>query len=85
MAMNVVKLGRKGQVSIPSAVLRRLGLEGGSYLIVETSADGAIVLRPAAIYPIEIYSDERIKEFEEENRISDEERERVEAILRRER
>ena len=82
--MDVVRLGKKGQVSIPSAILRQLGLEGDSYLIVETSEDGAIVLRPAAVYPIEIYSDERIKEFEEENRISDEERERVEAILRRE-
>jgi AbrB family looped-hinge helix DNA binding protein len=83
--MAVVKLGKKRQASIPGTILRRLGLEGGSYLIVETSEDGAIVLRPAAIYPIEIYSDERIKEFEEEGRISDEERERVEAFLRRKR
>jgi AbrB family looped-hinge helix DNA binding protein len=83
--MDVVRLGKKGQVSIPSAILRQLGLEGDSYLIVETSEDGAIVLRPAAVYPIEIYSDERIKEFEEEGRISDEEWERVQEVLRRSR
>jgi AbrB family looped-hinge helix DNA binding protein len=82
-AMDVVKLGKKGQVSIPSAVLRQLGLEGDSYLIVETSEDGAIVLRPAAIYPIEIYSDERIKEFERENRIDPELEQRVKAFLAR--
>jgi AbrB family looped-hinge helix DNA binding protein len=81
--MDVIKLGSKGQVSIPSAILRRLGLEGGSYLVVEASEDGAIVLRPAAVYPIEIYTDERIKEFEEEGRISDEEWERVQEVLRR--
>lgn len=27
------------------------------------TADGAIVLRPAAVYPIEIYSDDRVSEF----------------------
>ena len=43
--------------------MQRLGLAGGELLIVETTADGAIVLRPAAVYPIEIYSDERVSEF----------------------
>jgi len=58
-----VTLGSKGQVSIPKATLRRLGLAGGELLLVETTADGAIVLRPAAVYPIEIYSDQRVAEF----------------------
>jgi AbrB family looped-hinge helix DNA binding protein len=83
--MDVIKLGSKGQVSIPSGILRRLGLEGGSYLIVEASEDGTIVLRPAGVYPMEVYTDERIKEFEEEGRISDEEWERVQEVLRRSR
>ena len=63
MAMDVVKLGKKGQVSIPAAILKKLGLEGGRHLIVELADDGAIVLRPAGIYPIEIYAEERIAEF----------------------
>jgi AbrB family looped-hinge helix DNA binding protein len=83
--MDVIKLGSKGQVSIPGAILRRLGLEGGSYLIVEASKDGAIVLRPAAVYPIEIYTDERIKEFERENEIDPELEKRAEAFLARHR
>lgn len=61
--METVTLGSKGQVSIPRPALQRLGLAGGELLIVETTADGAIVLRPAAVYPIEIYSDERVSEF----------------------
>ncbi|HMR32315.1 MAG TPA: AbrB/MazE/SpoVT family DNA-binding domain-containing protein, partial [Geminicoccus sp.] len=64
--MDVVKLGSKGQVSIPSAVLARLGLAGGRHLIVETTEEGAILLRPAGIYPVERYSDERLAEFERE-------------------
>ena len=61
--MDTVTLGSKGQISIPRPALQRLGLAGGELLIVETTADGAIVLRPAAVYPSEIYSDERVSEF----------------------
>lgn len=32
-------------------------------------ADGSIRLRPAVVYPIEHYSDERIEEFERENQV----------------
>ncbi len=83
--MELVKLGKKGQVSIPTAMLRQQGLEGDSWLIAEACADGAIVLRPAAIYPIEIYTDERIKEFERENEIDPELERRVQAFLGRRR
>jgi AbrB family looped-hinge helix DNA binding protein len=81
--MDLVKLGRKGQVSIPAALLRRLGLEGGSWLIAEAAEDGALVLHPASIHPVEIHTDERIKEFEEEGRITDEEWERVQRLIGR--
>lgn len=33
--MDVVKLGKKGQVSIPKGVLTQLGLEGERLLLVE--------------------------------------------------
>jgi AbrB family looped-hinge helix DNA binding protein len=79
--MDVVKLGKKGQVSIPTAILRKLGLEGGQHLIVELGEGGAIVLRPAGIYPIEIYTDARIKELEAEGRMTPEEEARVERVL----
>ena len=67
--MEMVKLGKKGQVSIPKRVLNRLGLEGEVPLLVETTRDGAILLRPAGVYPIEVYSDERIREFDEADRM----------------
>lgn len=71
--MDVIKLGKKGQVSIPKAILQRLGLEGDTMLLVETTSDGAIILRPAGVYPIEIYSESRIEEFLESDRITAEE------------
>jgi len=77
----MIKLGKRGQVSIPKSVLNRLGLEGEVPMLVETTADGAILLRPAAVYPIEIYSEERIAEFDEADRMDDAMAERLKRIL----
>lgn len=61
--MELVKLGRKGQLSIPKAVLKRVGIEQEMPLLIDTTPDGAIILRQAAVYPMELYSDDRIQEF----------------------
>jgi AbrB family looped-hinge helix DNA binding protein len=81
--MDVVKLGKKGQLSLPAAVLRKLGLQGKATLLVEATEDGAVLLRPAAVYPVELYSDSRVKEFEEANRLSPPDAKRVQKALRR--
>ena len=84
--MDIVKLGKKGQISLPAGVLRKLGLEGAATLIVEATDDGAVILRPAAVYPIEIYSDARVKEFERGNQLTTAESARIaKAIKRRKR
>jgi antitoxin PrlF len=83
--MAFVKLGKKGQLSLPAGVLRRLGLQGSATLLVEETEDGAVVLRPAAVVPVEIYSDARVREFEEANRASAAENARVAKALKRRR
>jgi AbrB family looped-hinge helix DNA binding protein len=80
-AMDVVKLGKKGQISIPKKIIDQLGIEGESLLIVETTKDGALILRPAGVYPIEIYSDERLKAFAAADVMSPELAERLEQKL----
>lgn len=75
--MELIKLGKKGQLSIPKAILKRLGLEGDTMLLVETTADGGIILRPAGVYPIEMYTEERIDEFLSGDRLTNEEAEQL--------
>jgi AbrB family looped-hinge helix DNA binding protein len=75
-------LGPRGQVTIPGALRKQLHLQGGDPLLVEATPEGSIVLRPAGVYPIEIYSDERIKEFEKENRMTARERRKYANYLR---
>lgn len=79
--MDVVKLGKKGQVSIPKGVLTQLGLEGERLLLVETTADGSILLRPAGVYPLEVYSDERIEAFLAEDALTEDEAAQLKAKL----
>lgn len=81
--MELLKLGTKGQVTIPRAILRSVGLTGDTPLLVETTPEGAILLRPATVYPIEIYSEERVEEYERENAVPDALQARVRASLAR--
>lgn len=67
--MELIKLGKKGQVTIPKVILQSVGLTDEAPLLVDTTDDGAIVLRPAGVYPIELYSEQRIEEFERNNAI----------------
>jgi len=80
--MELVKLGKRGQLSIPRAILRRLGIVGEQTLLVDTSADGSIVLRQAGVYPLEIYGEERLREFEESDRLSPDESARLKRRLK---
>ncbi|MEK6210794.1 MAG: AbrB/MazE/SpoVT family DNA-binding domain-containing protein [Pseudomonadota bacterium] len=81
--MELVRLGKKGQVTIPKGILRKLAIPDEAPLVVEASADGAIILRQAVVFPIEIYSDARVKEFSEAAKIMPREEARVETALKR--
>ena len=79
--MEAIKLGKNGQLAIPRAVMKRLNLKGEETLLLEVSDDGVIRLRPAAVLPIEIYSEKRIGEFESESTVDEATRSRVKRHL----
>jgi len=79
--MNMTRIGKKGQVSIPKAVLDKLGIEPETVMLVEAADDGSIVLRPAGVYPVELYSDARVSEFLGEDRLTDKEVARLRTVL----
>lgn len=56
------RVGKRGVIVIPSRLRKRFGLEEGSTVLAEEREDG-ILLRPASVVPMEIYSPERIAEF----------------------
>jgi hypothetical protein len=54
-------------------VLKKVGITDETPLLVDTTDDGAIILRQAVVYPIELYSDERITGFLEADKLPVEE------------
>jgi AbrB family looped-hinge helix DNA binding protein len=81
--MELAKIGKKGQLTIPRSVLKAAGISEESRVALEATSDGAIVLRPVAVYPVENYSDERLREFEETNTIPAAMERRVQAYLKK--
>jgi AbrB family looped-hinge helix DNA binding protein len=59
---DTAKVGKRGTIVLPASLRRRFGLEEGSVLIAEEH-EGGILLRPATVVPVEIYTDERRAEF----------------------
>jgi AbrB family looped-hinge helix DNA binding protein len=62
MATEMSKVGKRGAVVIPASLRRRFGIKEGSLVIAEERAEG-VLIRPAAAFPIEIYTPERRAEF----------------------
>ena len=60
-----VTIGRRGGITLPSRLRKRFGLEHNDKLIVEETDQG-LLLRPAVSMPIEVYSEERIAEFQQD-------------------
>ena len=56
------KVGKRGAVVVPARLRRRFGIEEGSLVIAEEHPDG-VLIRPAAAYPVEMYTPQRKAEL----------------------
>jgi len=55
---------RRGVVTLPAKLRQALGIKVDDQLIAEATPEG-LLLRPAVTLPIEIYTEKRIREFDE--------------------
>ena len=58
-----IQINTRGNMTLPVQIRRALGIEKGG-VVMAVSAQGGVLLRPAIAYPIELYSDERVAEFD---------------------
>ena len=56
------RVGKCGTIVIPAKLRRQFHLEEGAYIIVEACDEG-ILIRPASLHPVEIYTPERKAQF----------------------
>lgn len=56
-------LSSRGLITLPVKLRQALGLKADDQLIAETTPEG-ILLRPAVTLPLELYSPQRLQEFD---------------------
>jgi bifunctional DNA-binding transcriptional regulator/antitoxin component of YhaV-PrlF toxin-antitoxin module len=62
----IVSINEQGTITLPQDLIQKYGLEAGGELIIEESEAG-LILRPGVTFPVEIYSDKRVEEFQQQN------------------
>jgi len=65
--MTTIQVNERGSLTLPKKLRRALGIEQGGVMVVEP-AEGGLLLRPAVAYPIELYTDDRVREFDAADR-----------------
>jgi AbrB family looped-hinge helix DNA binding protein len=54
----------RGVVTLPAKLRQALGIKPDDQLIAETTPEG-LLLRPAVTLPVELYTEKRIRKFDE--------------------
>jgi AbrB family looped-hinge helix DNA binding protein len=63
----------RGQITLPAALRKKTGIKEGSAVIIEDRG-GELVLKPAAVLEVELYSDRQIEEWDRADRLTPRER-----------
>jgi antitoxin PrlF len=74
----------KGQITLPAAMRKSLGL-GKSAVLTAEQVGGKIVLTPAVVLETEIYTDEQVAKWDRVDRLKKDERQRLVSKLTRRR
>jgi AbrB family looped-hinge helix DNA binding protein len=76
------RIGKRGTIVLPAKLRKRYGFAEGTMVVAEESEYG-VLLRPAAVVPIEIYTPARKAEFLLANAVDAADRGNAEAEVRR--
>jgi antitoxin PrlF len=70
----------RGQITLPAALRKRLGIRSGDVVIVEERGN-EVVLKPGIVLEVQHYSDEQIAQWDTEDKLSDQERSQIVGML----
>ena len=59
-------MNSRGTLTLPKELRRRLGVNGSHQVVAEETEEG-ILIRVGATFPVEIYSEKRLAEFNRHN------------------
>ena len=69
-------VSNRGQITLPAATRKRLGIKGGDVMILEDRG-GEIVLKPGVVLELQHYEDEQIARWDADDRLDHGERMRI--------
>ncbi|MCX5809246.1 MAG: AbrB/MazE/SpoVT family DNA-binding domain-containing protein [Proteobacteria bacterium] len=64
-----IPVSRRGQITLPMPVRKRLGIESGGMVIVEEK-EGELILRTGVVMEIDTYSDEDMRIWDKEDTLA---------------
>lgn len=64
--VKIININQRGTVTLPKDIRQKFGLEQGGQVVVENTAEG-VLLKPGVTFPVETYSKDRLKQFEQTN------------------
>lgn len=59
----------RGQITLPAAIRKRAGIMQGGTVIIEDRGN-ELVLRPAAVFEIEMYTDRQIEDWDNADQLT---------------
>lgn len=66
----------RGQITLPADIRKQFGIKSGEPIIIE-DRNGELVLKPATVLAVEMYSPEQVAEWDEQDLLSDVKRKAV--------
>ena len=63
----LITVNERGALTLPKEAREKLGVTRGGQLLVDIDQSGEVTLRAGVIMPLEIYTSERIQEFQRLN------------------
>jgi len=79
---STVLVSSRGQITLPAGVRLRLGIKEGGVVTLE-ERNGALILRPAAVVELTMYSDSDIARWDAEDELTEASRRRIKKKLAR--
>ena len=81
-AKSTLIVSSRGQITLPADLRLRLGIKEGGVLTLE-ERNGEVILRPAAVVELTMYSDSDIARWDAEDELSGADRRRIKKKLAR--
>jgi len=69
-------ISKKGQITLPADLRKRLGLKARDTVIAEVRK-GELILRPSTALEVETYSEENIARWDEQDRLDGQTRQKI--------